>query len=377
MRKRRGRNEGSIFQRKDGTWCAVLTVGYDGNGKRRRRVEYGATKNEVQGKLIRLLHESATGLLNDAERITVAQFLQRWLEDTVRRSVRPATHTLYGQMCRLHIVPRIGGVMLPKLRPLHVEQMLAGMEKDGRKPRLCQMAYTILHRALNDAVRGGLVPRNVCEAVTRPRAPRKTMQTFTPEQAAKLLETAKDDRLHALYVLAVTCGLRQGELLGLHWADTDLEADRLSVRHQMCELRGKLWLDEPKTANARRQIDLPEVAVKALREHRRKMLAEGHYRSDGLVFCDSQGGPIRKSALRRRSFEPLLKKAGLPRIRFHDLRHTAASLALSQGIHPKIVQEMLGHSQISITLDTYSHVLPSMQREAAAKMDALFAHLGR
>lgn len=142
-------------------------------------------------------------------------------------------------------------------------------------------------------------------------------------------------------------------------------------------MRGKLWLDEPKTAKARRQIELPAVAVLALREHRKRQLAEGHWRTDGHVFTDTQGGPIRKSGLRRRSFEPLLKKAGLPRIRFHDLRHTAATLALGEGVHPKIVQEMLGHSQIAITLDTYSHVLPSMQKEAAAKMDALFAGLGQ
>jgi len=377
MRKRRGRGEGSIFQRKEGTWCGVLTVGYDGNGKRRRRWIYGDTKTQVQEQLARLQREASVGLLSDPERITVARFLERWLEDSVRRSVRPTTHTLYSQMCRLHIVRHVGGIVLSKLRALHVQQMLAAMEKDEKSPRLCQLAYTILHRALNDAVRGGLVPRNVCEAVTRPRAPRKTMQTLTPAQAAQFLEAAKGDRLEALYVLAVTTGLRQGELLGLRWPDVNLEVGRLSVRHQLCELRGKLWLDEPKTAKARRQIDLPAVTVTALREHRRRMLAEGHYRSDGLVFCDTQGGPLRKSGLRRRSFEPLLKKAGLPRIRFHDLRHTAATLALGEGVHPKIVQEMLGHSQISITLDTYSHVLPSMQKEAAAKMDALFASLGR
>lgn len=377
MRKRRGRGEGSVFQRKDGTWCAVLTVGYDGEGRRRRRWIYGDTKIGVLGQLANLQHEAAAGLLSDPERVTVSQFFKRWLEDSVRPSVRPTTHTLYRQMCRIHIVPRIGGIQLPRLRPLHVEQMLAGMEKDGKKPRLCQLAYTILHRALHDAVRGGLIPRNVCEAVTRPRAPRKAMLTLTPEQAARLLETAKGDRLGSLYVLAVTTGLRQGELLGLQWSDIDLETGRLSVRHQLCELSGRLWLDEPKTAKARRQVDLPAFAVVVLSEHRRRMLAEGHYRSDGLVFCNTEGGPIRKSGLRRRSFEPLLKKAGLPRIRFHDLRHTAATLALQEGVHPKIVQEMLGHSQISITLDTYSHVLPSMQKEAAAKMDALFANLAR
>lgn len=395
MRRRRGRGEGGVYQRGDGLWVGSLTIGYDGSGRRRRRVVYGATKAEVVERLVRLQHEVAVGLVSDPERITVVRFLERWLEDSVRRAVRSTTHTLYRQMCRIHIIPRIGGLQLPKLRPLHVEQMLTGMEKDGKKPRLCQLAYTILHRALNDAVRGGLIPRNVCEAVARPRAPRKTMQTLLPEQAAQLLEASEADRLHALYVLAVTMGLRQGELLGLQWPDVDLDAARLSVRHQLCEMSGQLWLDEPKTAKARRQVELPAIAVVALREHRSRMQAEGHWQADGYVFTDTEGGLIRKSNLRRRSFEPLLelralrerlRKQGvaedalpkpLPRIRFHDLRHTAATLALKEGVHPKVVQEMLGHSQIAVTLDTYSHVLPTMQKEAAAKIDALFAGLTR
>jgi integrase len=195
------------------------------------------------------------------------------------------------------------------------------------------------------------------------------MRVLAPEQVNVLLTAALEDRFHALYVLAVTTGLRQGELLGLQWEDVDLASAVLHIRRALQEVAGRLWLDEPKTAKARRTVDLPAVAVAALREHGDRMLAEAHLRE--FVFCDSQGGPVRKSNLIRRSFLPLLKRAGLPRIRFHDLRHTAATLLLLQGVHPKVVQERLGHSQISITLDTYSHVLPSMGREAAAKLDAL------
>ncbi len=195
------------------------------------------------------------------------------------------------------------------------------------------------------------------------------MQALASGQVVQLLETARGDRLEALYVLAVTTGLRQGELLGLQWEDVDLAGAALHVRHTLHELNGRLWIGEPKTRRARRQVDLPSIAVVALQDHRERMLIEGH--SDGLVFCDTQGGPLRKSNLLRRSFLPLLKRAGLPTIRFHDLRHTAATLLLAQGVHPKIVQERLGHSQISLTLDTYSHVLPGMGREAASKLDAL------
>lgn len=231
------------------------------------------------------------------------------------------------------------------------------------------MAYDRLHRALDQAVHWGLVPRNVCDAVTRPRAQRPTIRVLTPEQVSLLLTAAREDRFHALYVLAITTGLRQGELLGLRWADIDLDRAVLHVCHALSEVAGRLWLDEPKTAKARRTVELPVFALAAVRDHRARMLAERDLQE--FVFCDTHGGPVRKSNLVRRSFLPLLKRAGLPRIRFHDLRHTAATLLLLEGVHPKVVQERLGHSQISITLDTYSHVLPSMGRDAANKLDAL------
>jgi len=197
------------------------------------------------------------------------------------------------------------------------------------------------------------------------------MQVLDLADIGKFLKAAQNDRLHALYVLAIATGLRQGELLGLHWDDIDMQGAASSVRRQLSEDAGVLELTEPKTDKGRRRVDLPQFAVEALRAHHERMLAEGH--SGPWLFCDSAGNPLRKSNLLRRSFFPLLLQAKVPRVRFHDLRHSAATLLLSQGVHPKIVQERLGHSQISLTLDTYSHVLPSMQREAAAKLDKLFA----
>lgn len=369
MRSRRGRGEGSVFRRRDGLWCGSVTTGYDAQGKRKRRVAYGATKGEVLEKLVRLRGDMLAGALGDPQRLTVATFLQRWLQDVARPSVRASVHRRYTDIVRLRIVPQIGGVSLSRLTPAHVQGMLTSLEDKGVSPRGRQMTFDRLHRALGQALQWGLVPRNVCDAVTRPRAPRPTMRVFTPEQVDTLLTAARDDRFHALYVLAITTGLRQGELLGLQWDDIDLARAVLHVRHALHEVAGRIWLDEPKTPKARRAVDLPAMAVASLREHRERMLREGH--PHGLVFCDTQGGSVRKSNLVRRSFLPLLKKASLPRIRFHDLRHTAATLLLLQGVHPKVVQERLGHSQISITLDTYSHVLPSMGREAAAKLDAL------
>src|SRR5438105_1125975 len=296
-------------------WAGILSLGYGGDGRRQRRVVYGHDKSAVVERLARIRAQALDGMLSDAQRLTVAAFLTRWLEDVARPTVSPSTHQLYDGLIRLHINPRAGAVPLSRLTPVHVQGMLGAMERAGASPRLRQMALGVLHQALGQALRWGMVPRNVCDAVTRPRAPRQTMQALDPGQVGRLLEAAKGDRLEALYVLAVTTGLRQGELLGLHWDDIDLAGTALRVRHTLHELNGRLWIGEPKTRRARRQVDLPAIAVVALRNHRERMMIEGH--PDELVFCDTRAGPLRKSNLVRRSFLLLLKRAGLPAIRFH------------------------------------------------------------
>jgi integrase len=234
-----------------------------------------------------------------------------------------------------------------------------------------ELTHAILHKALGQAAKWGMVARNVCDAVEKPKAPKKTMQVLDLDGVFRFLEAAEADRLYALYVLAITTGLREGELFGLQIDDLALKGGALCVRHNLEEVSGRLWLGEPKTAAGQRRIELPAFVVAILRQHRKRMLAEGH--PGPFVFCDTAGGPLRKSNFLRRSFKPLLAAAGLlPQLRFQDLRHTAATLLCSQGVHPKVVQERLGHAQISLTLDTYSHVLPSMQKEAARKLDDLF-----
>lgn len=192
--------------------------------------------------------------------------------------------------------------------------------------------------------------------------------TLTADQVETLLSTTKDNRLHALYAVAIGTGTRQGEIFGLHWSDIDLAAATIMVRRTLCEVKGRLFTSEPKTAKGRRRIDLPAIVVAALFEHRKQMLAEG-LAAAKWGFCNIAGGPLRRSHFHRQHYKPLLKKAKLPYVRFHDLRHTSATLLLAAGVHPKVVQERLGHSQISVTLDTYSHILPSMQVEAAARLD--------
>jgi len=367
--KRRGRGEGAIFRRADGVWCATVTIGYDAIGKRRRRTVYGSSKEHVRQRLTELQSQALHGGITRPTQITLGKYLQRWLEDVVKPNVRASTYQMYEGLVRLHVNPQIGGIRLTRLSAAEIQGLYATMLREGASARMCQLVHARLHSALKNAVRWKLIPTNPILEVDRPAAPTKRFTPLTPEQVVALLNAAEGTRLHALYVLAVTTGLRQGELLGLHWVDIDLDAGTLSVRHQLTEVAGKLELTEPKTAAGRRQVVLPTITVEALAAHRDRLRAKGR---DGVwVFPGQRGGPMRKSSLRRKSFEPLLKKAGLSRIRFHDLRHTSPTLLLLQEVHPKIVQERLGHSRIGITLDTYSHVLPTMQHAAAEKLDQL------
>jgi integrase len=230
--------------------------------------------------------------------------------------------------------------------------------------------HTTLHRALMQAVRWGLVPRNAAAAVDPPRVVTPEMRPLSSAQARTLLATAKGNMLQALFVLAVTTGMRQGELLGLGWEDVDLEARSVRVRRTLTLAKGGPRLTEPKTKGSRRSIRLTSGAVEALVQHRVRQDSEGaaaggKWNAWGFVFCTRRGTPIRRDNLHDKHWKPLLRRAGLPDIRFHDLRHTCATLLLTMSVHPKIVSEMLGHSSIAITLDTYSHVIPGLGEAAA------------
>jgi integrase len=369
--KRRGRGEGSIFRRQDGTWCGIIALGYTDTGKRRRRYVYGTTKAEILEQMARLRHAALTGALGEPTKLTVAEYLAHWL-NTARTALRESTTVLYEMMIRRHIAPALGGVPLSKVSPAHLQGLLTDLERNGVGAASRQVVFRVLHRALQQALAWNLIVRNPASAVVRPRVPRKEMQALTPDQARQLLEAARGDRLYALYCVLIGCGLRVGEALGLTWPDVDLERGTLTVRRQLCEVRGRLWLQEPKTAAARRTVALPPFVAGALRAHQEQARTEGTLLNDNLlVFTDHNGGPLRKGNVRRRSFEPLLRRAGIPRIRLHDLRHSAAALHLRQGTPAKVVQEMLGHSTVGITLGLYAHVLPGMQQQAAENLDRL------
>lgn len=257
--------------------------------------------------------------------------------------------------------------------------MLGDMTRRGASARLRQIALQVLQRALRQAVRWQVILSNPCDAVARPKAPRHEIMSLDRKQISALLKAAKRERLHALYVLAIATGMRISELLGLRWSDLDEDRGAVHVRRQLIRVPSaresgspSFELAEPKTAAGRRQIDIPNSVLKILNAHRARMAAEGHAQPDSPMFCGERGGPLQHNNLVNRSFKPLLERAGLPPIRFHDLRHTSATMLLGLGVHPKVVSERLGHAQIGLTLDLYSHVLPSMQKAAAAKIDSVF-----
>ena len=368
---RRGKGEGSIAQRPDGLWEARINIGTDATGKRLRKSVYGATKKAVADKLTKLAGQKIDGTLIDTGRMTVGDMLDRWLNDEAAAKCAANTTHRYRGLAEKHIKPRIGSIRLAMLKPVHVQGLLTAMVRDKVGARTQGYAYATCRRAFNIAVKWGLLTRNPCDAITAPRHQRKDIHPLTVEQAVATLKASEATSYHALFVLAMTTGLRQGELFGLQWADIDLDRGTLSVRHSLEEVAGQLVMKEPKSRSGRRQIALSALATDALWGHKRALLANG-LAGGATVFPSVEGGWLRKSNFARRVWHPVRKAAGLPEtITFHGLRHSAATLLLSEGISVKVIQEMLGHSNVALTLNTYSHVVPAMRGQAAATFDRL------
>ena len=375
MSSRRGRGEGSISQREsDGLWTARVDLGYV-DGKRKRKQIYGKTRKEVAEKLKVLLRDQQQGLPIATRRQTVEQFLTGWLSDVVQGTVRARTYESYKTTVERHIIPKLGRHELAKLTAQHVNTLLKSKAAEGLSATTVKYIRTILRVALNQAVKWELIPRNVIAAVPAPRVERHEVRAMAPDEARRFIDAMRGDRLEALYTVALAVGLRQGEALGLHWDDVDLDAGTLRVRWSLQRIGKTLQLVAPKTELSKRAISLPPPTVAALRAHKVRQMEErlcagAAWQDTGLVFTTPIGTPLDKANMGKR-FKATLKRAGLPRMRFHDLRHYCASLLLAQNVHPKVVQEILGHSQISMTLDLYSHVLPAAKSDAADLMGRL------
>mgnify|MGYP000918881734 CR=1 FL=1 len=364
---KRGNGEGSIGQYK-GRWIARITLA-DG----RRKAIYGATRAEVAAKLASAIRDRDGGLPAPNERMTLGKFLLQWLDKSVSRRNRPSTIRSYTSHVHVHLLPALGKKSLARLTPDDVEAFMKEKQEAGMTAATVVRIRSTLRRALAVAQKQGLVIRNVAALADPPSLKTKHFEALTVEQARAFLKAVRGHRMEGVFVLAITTGLRQGELLGLQWDDIDFASKRLSVRRAVQRVDGVLMMVEPKTSRSRRTLTLPPLAMNQLQSERERQhhiaRTEGPtWNPLGLVFATNRGTPLDGGNVTH-TFQRVLLEAGLPRIRFHDLRHTCASLLLAQGANMRVIMEQLGHSQIGLTMNTYSHVMNEALQDAADRME--------
>lgn len=356
---------GSVTRRSDG-WCIRLDVGVDPEtGKRRQVSRQGfRTKREAQAALNDLLLERELVRRPDVSVFgpTVGEYLEQWLA-RARISVRESTWAAYRNAVG-HLVDGLGGGSLRLLSPLEIERFEQQLLSSGRSAKTVANVHAVLHRALSDAVRDGLVDRNVASLVSPPRAERPEMNTWTVAELKEFLGSVDGHRLHAAFVVLATTGMRRGEVLGLQRADIDLARAEVSVRRTVGVVDGRIEIGSPKSASSRRLVALDTTTTEVLTDHLE------HRAGSAWVFPGEGDGPLNPASFST-TFDRLVVRAGVPRIRMHDLRHTYATIALGAGVHPAVVSERLGHSSIAITIDLYSHAVPGLQREAAGAVGDL------
>ena len=369
---------GQIIARNKNVWLVRIYLGRNAEGKRRylNHTVHGA-KKDAEKWLTAKLREKDLGLMIEPSRMSLDVFLEKWLRAVARQKVRPKTFSGYEQMLGRHIRPYLGERPLSKLHTIEIQERYNAMIDSGLSPRTVEYTNMIFKQALKQAVEWGLIVRNPCAGVKLPRKTRREMAVLSPDEARRFLAVAREHPLGAIFELAMTTGLRPSEYLALKWSDVDFEKGALSVNRSIDTRPGGGWsFTENKTGKSRRLVKLLSSVTPRLRQHREeqeRLRAEvgEDWEDNGLVFTTDVGTPLDRHNLTRRVFKPLLQEAELPQIRLYDLRHTAATLALAAGVPVKVVSEQLGHASATLTLDTYSHVLPHMQDEAAARVEAL------
>ena len=366
MANKRGQNEGSVTKRRSGRWQAQASL--DGV----RISKSFDTRKECMEWIRELANRQQHGLTGEYSKLSLKDFFTHWLE-SAKPNLKAKTWEQYKRNAELHILPVLGTKRIAELRPLDIQALNTANRKKGLSPRMVQMAYSILHTALNRSVKWGVLPANPAAAVDRPKVPKKEMRVLTDEQVRALLMTAQDHRLRVMFRLAITGGFRLGELLGLKWRDVDWSSSTIQVQRQLQRnSQGGMETTTPKTPKSVRAVQLGTESLRELMRHfenQRHSFGEDP-KPDAFIFLGRTGNPIRKSGVLK-AFKSLLKESGLPNLRFHDLRYTAASLMLSAGMPVIQVARQLGHSQASTTLDVYGHLIPGLDSGAAEKLDQM------
>ena len=365
------------IRKRGSSWCVVLYLGRrPQTGKKAYKWMTYPTRREAEAALPKLLAQMGAGSTLPSPRLTVGLFLEQWLRGYVEGLPSPVTRRNYRDIIRVHLLPALGHVPLMRLSPQTVQMYVSQKLGQGQSATSVQCHFAVLREALGHAVRWGLLARNPTDLVDPPRRRQRGMHVWDEEQVRLFLaEARRSSAYYCLYLTAILTGMRQGELFGLRWSDIDFVLGTASIQQTIYRLGSTILFKEPKTARGRRSVALPAPLIDALREHRKhqaeiQRILGTEYQDFGLVFCQPNGKPLHAHNIAQRDFRQVIKRAGLPRIRFHDLRHTHATHLLRAGVHPKVVQERLGHSTPAFTLAVYSHVLPGMQEEAAKTLTA-------
>ena len=371
MGKRRAHGEGSVYKRSDGRWAGAVPIGYTSEGRLRRKTVYGKTQAEALAKLEEVKRQIHSGAFNDS-RIKVAEYLDQWLEHKMR-SVKPSTHAKY-QYCVEHVKRHIGGSVVTKLKPLHVQAALAKIADDSGVPTANNFRR-VLFNALKQAVRWQIAARNPVEAVDPLPEIRKEMALWTAGQAAAFLDHALTHRLHALFYVAMATGLRRGEIMGLRWSD--IGANTLQVRQTIVRAGKELVVTTPKTKSGERRVGIAPDVLAVLDGHRERQQAEkaqarDAWASTGLVFTDKLGRFLQPHTITR-CLQAIALAANVPAIRFHDLRHLHASMCIRSGMDPRALADRLGHARASFTLDTYAHLFEERVQPIVADLSGLLS----
>ena len=377
---------GSIRKRSKQSWEICVDIGRDpSTGKRLRHFEnVRGTKRDAQRRLAELTITVEQGTyIKQQKHMTLAFWLRQWIDGYVLSNLAEKTRESYTHELINYVIPSLGNIKLSELRPSNINGYIAKALTQGRKlrngglsKRTVQYHYRILSKSLDDAVRAGLLSVNPCKSISPPRDAHKTIPAFGPDELDKLITALKQSNFYLYYYTLLLTGLRRSELLALKWNEVDLELASIYVSHSLHRLDdGTIVIKEPKTARSRRPVDLPVSLVTLLRQYKdsqkmERLMLGGKLSEDDFIFSHADGKPLNPSTVTH-TFAKIIKRAGLPSIRLHDLRHIHATMLLKAGVHPKVVQERLGHSSITTTLDIYSHTVPGLQRAAAERIDAL------
>ena len=380
--KRRDNGAGTIVIRPDGRYMAQISLMV--NGKRKRPTVYGRTKREVMEKMNILKNQKQNGTYIDPSRLTVTQWIERWLEDYVKINLEQKSYEKMESLTRIHIIPGIGRTLIRKLTASHIQALYRDKinpkdDSRGLAASSVRQLHAVLHSAMDQAVKEGIIGRNVAEATRPPQQKVKEQKAWTREQVKTFLTAAESHKYYAAFVVVFGTGLRCGELLGMRWQDIDFKNRILTVcQSAVVTAKQGIVLKAPKTRKGTRTVILPDEAITALRCYKveqaktRLQWGEAYQKGYDLVFSSDDGSPMNQRSITY-VFQQLIKKSGLPAIRFHDIRHTHATLLLQAGENVQVVSDRLGHENISTTLKTYAHIMPGMQEQAADKINDILA----